>query len=145
MNKLKFASLSLCKEAVMHGFPKDNHEYYWEIYNTAKIFGPLSIEKGTYLKSHIFELSIADEKYPAPTLNELLDWVRETFKVHVRINSYLNNEWDFCVCSDDLPKEYEDTTEQSFDSYELALEAGLTEAFNCLNNGKIPKTTNGKN
>jgi hypothetical protein len=68
------------------------------------------------------------KQFSAPTQSLLQRWLRETHKIHIGID-YDNNGWAFFFLTD-LSHSNNISWSKDYETYELALEAGLQKALN---------------
>ena len=122
MEIYEFVSLSLAKKLKKKGFDKECFAHYDDL-------GNLLLDKDYWkLDSHIL----------APTISQVLNWLREEKKMHIEIFLY-NGKYGYFVnsvtqiCEDDLFHKIlnEDTVNAEYTTYEQAALAG---ANYCLEN-----------
>jgi hypothetical protein len=66
----------------------------------------------------------------APTQSLLQKWLREKYDIHIGIEPYGDNTYDYVLVSELIESDSDD--EYSFATYEDALEAALYEALNLI-------------
>ena len=85
----------------------------------------------TYYSNYGFMGSgLSDEYIYAPTQSLLQKWLREKHNIHLIINVYKDDSYDFILISDLIKEESDDGL--YYDSYEKALEFGLQEALKLI-------------
>lgn len=124
MNK-DFVPVELAKKLKEKGF---DCEYPFAMYNKYEQFCPLYSSDKDYFGIDDFDKHACI----APTISQVLKWLRDKKKIHIEIFLY-DGKYSYFVksitqiCEDDLFHEClnEDTTEEEYDSYEKASLIGI--------------------
>lgn len=125
----EFVSIEIAKKLKEKGFPQSpdyfNYSSYYDWDGLRKIHS-LS-NASVWFDSNISR----DNIYFAPTISQVLKWLREEKKINVEIFLY-HGTYSYCVkngtkiCEDcSHPWLNDDTTEEEYDSYEEAVLAGI--------------------
>ena len=126
---VNFETSKLAKEVgfdwTCHSMYRNQNNPQLEEYNEMKVF-------------------LYSDYVPAPTQSLLQKWLRDEYGIHIDFATTTNSKWDFNLCNLREGVGHAGFFSNSlinFDTYELALEAGLQEALKLV----ISKNSQGGN